>query len=109
VIPSERTRATVKIVDGSIRGFAPTHPGAVILFIGEVDFTTDIVGDSPDFSFDLSVPSLSVLFADSFSGPYDRAGAEPVQVPSTPGGTPHWKVCPTVLFMSSKLMGFYRV
>lgn len=108
MIPSERTRATVKIVDGSIRGFAPTHPGAVILFIGEVDFTTDIVGDSPDFSFHLSVPSLSVLFIDSFSDPYDGAGAEPAQVPSTSGGTPHWKVCPMVLFMSSKLMSFYR-
>jgi autophagy-related protein 2 len=96
VIPSERTRVAVKIVDGSIRGFAPTHPGAVVLYAGELDFTTDIVGDSPDFSFSLSVPSVSLLFIDSLPGPYEGAGAQHPQLPSVSGGTSYWKVRPMV-------------
>jgi autophagy-related protein 2 len=85
-------------VDGSIRGFAPTRPGAVVLFIGELDFTTDIVGDSPDFSFHMSVPSVSVLFTDSFSG-YGGVGAQSTQMPVSSGGMPYWKVCPVVQYL----------
>jgi autophagy-related protein 2 len=91
VIPSERTRVSVKITDGSIRGLAPTHPGAAVLYIGELGFTTDIVGDSPEFSFHLSVPSISVLFIDSLPSPHDGAGTKQAQAASVSGGISHWK------------------
>ena len=96
VIPSERTRMSIKITDGSIRGLAPTHPGAAVLYIGELGFTTDIVGDSPEFSFHLSVPSISVLFIDSLPSPHDGAGTKQAQAASVSGGISHWKVRPMV-------------
>ncbi|KIY43370.1 hypothetical protein FISHEDRAFT_53048 [Fistulina hepatica ATCC 64428] len=64
VVPSERTRISLKIVDGSIRALAPNHPGAMVVHVGELDFATDLVGASPEFSFSLSVPSSSLLVVD---------------------------------------------
>lgn len=108
VIPSERTRVTVKIVDGSIRGVAPTHLGSMVLYIEELDFTTDIVGDSPEFSFHLLVPSASLLFIDVLSDPYEGAGAQQTQMSSAPRGISYWKVRLMIKSLRSKLMGTYR-
>jgi autophagy-related protein 2 len=108
VIPSERTRVTVKIVDGSVCGVAPTHQGSIVLYIEELDFTTDIVGDSPEFLFHLLVPSASFLFIDVLSGPYEGAGAQQAQMSSVSRGTSYWKVRLMIKFLCSKLMGTCR-
>jgi len=81
----------VKITDGSIRGLAPTHPGVLVFYIGELGFTTDIIGDSPEFTFNLAVASFSVLFIDNLT----IQGAGPKQASAAPanGGT-YWKVRP---------------
>ncbi|KAH9951459.1 hypothetical protein B0H21DRAFT_719094 [Amylocystis lapponica] len=64
VVPSERTRITVKIMDTSIRALAPSHSGALVSYIGELDFSTVIVGNSPQSSFHLNVTALSLLLID---------------------------------------------
>jgi autophagy-related protein 2 len=90
VIPSERTRISLKIVDGSIRASTPGHPGAAIFFVGEMDFSTDIVGDSQENSFHVSVPALSLLFLDDLDA--DDVRAQSPKVSIIPQGISHWKV-----------------
>ncbi|KAG6874206.1 hypothetical protein C0995_003752 [Termitomyces sp. Mi166 len=67
VIPSERTRISLRILDGAIRVFAPNHPGAVVIHIDDLEFATDVIGESPDSSFCLSIPSLALLAVDDIS------------------------------------------
>ncbi|GLB34893.1 putative autophagy-related protein 2 CAD motif containing protein [Lyophyllum shimeji] len=67
VIPSERTRISLKVSDGAIRAFAPSHLGAIVLQVDDLDFSTDVVGESPDSSFRLSVPALALLAVDDVS------------------------------------------
>ncbi|KAF8163360.1 hypothetical protein B0H34DRAFT_764867 [Crassisporium funariophilum] len=64
VIPSDRTRISVKILDGSLRAFAPKHPGALVSYIQELEFSTDVIGDSRDSSFRFSATGLNVLAID---------------------------------------------
>ncbi|KAF9464765.1 hypothetical protein BDZ94DRAFT_466688 [Collybia nuda] len=51
VIPSEKTSISLKIVDGSIRGFAPRHPGVMVIHVDDLEFSTDVIGDSPNSFF----------------------------------------------------------
>jgi autophagy-related protein 2 len=92
VIPSERTRVAVKVMDGSIRALAPSHPGAVVLYVGELDFATDIVGDSPEMSFHLSIPSISLLLIDNLLSVNESAAMKPPRTHSASEGIGHWKV-----------------
>ncbi|KAJ7709834.1 hypothetical protein B0H17DRAFT_915352 [Mycena rosella] len=74
VIPTERTHISVKIADGSTRVLAANHPGALIVHTGALDFSTSVIGDSPDTSLHLSVPELAVLMIDDLADTID-AGA----------------------------------
>lgn len=64
VVPSERTVVAVKVVDSSVRALCPTYRGAMVLHIGETDFTTALVGNSPETSFRLSIQTLSLFLLD---------------------------------------------
>ncbi|KAL0581534.1 autophagy-related protein 2 [Marasmius crinis-equi] len=64
VVPSERTSLVAKVMNGSIKVTAPNHPGALVVHMGEVEFTTDLIGNAPTFSFKLAVPSLALLAID---------------------------------------------
>ncbi|THH20691.1 hypothetical protein EW146_g715 [Bondarzewia mesenterica] len=88
VVPSERTRVFVKIMDGSVRLLAPKHPGALALHIGELEFSTDLVGDSTETSLNLSVPALGVLLTDDH-----RAAEEEISSQNLMGtkGIRFWK------------------
>ena len=91
VVPSERTRINVKIIDTSIRLLAPSHPGALVPYIGELDFSTVIEGNSPIFSMNLSVPALALLFVDDVSSfPEESEAASRTQ--SAAHGVAFWKV-----------------
>ncbi|KDR81673.1 hypothetical protein GALMADRAFT_276398 [Galerina marginata CBS 339.88] len=65
VIPSDRTRIFVKILDGSIRLLAPENAGAIVSHIQELDFSTDVVGDSRDSSFHILATALAILAIDN--------------------------------------------
>ncbi|KAJ7581343.1 hypothetical protein C8J56DRAFT_959789 [Mycena floridula] len=84
VIPSERTVVSLKVLDCSVRAVAPVHPGAIILHLGELEFSTNLVGDSPDAQFNLSVPSLALLALD------DLVETTQPTMP-TPGGVTFWR------------------
>ncbi|KAI0362114.1 hypothetical protein OH77DRAFT_20625 [Trametes cingulata] len=91
VVPSERTKVNVKVVDTSIRLLAPAYPGAILPYIGELDFSTVIEGSSPTTSMNLSIPALAVLLIDDAS-----SSPEDAETPSRPQGTAHgvafWKL-----------------
>lgn len=76
-------------MDGSLRAVAPSHPGAVVLHLGELEFSTSIVGHSPDLLFHLSVPALTLLALDNASETTDADV-------STKSGVTFWKVRSTV-------------
>lgn len=88
VVPSERTSVHLRIYDGSIRAFAPKHPGAIIIHVGDLEFLTDLVGDSPESSFRLVVPALAFLALDDAENA--RSDKEVV---SSSRGVAFWKVC----------------
>lgn len=73
VIPSERTRISLKISDGSLCAFAPSHPGVVVIHIGNLDFSTDVVSSFLKSPFRLSIPALAFLAIDDLS---DRGDSE---------------------------------
>lgn len=67
VVPTERTLISLKITDGSVRAMPPSHPGAVVLAIGGLNFVTDIIGGLPDTSFRVDVASLSALIIENLA------------------------------------------
>ncbi|PPR03614.1 hypothetical protein CVT24_007729 [Panaeolus cyanescens] len=64
VIPSDRTKVGLKILDGSIRVFGAKHPGSLVSYIQELDFSTDVVGKSPESTFEISAASFALLAID---------------------------------------------
>ncbi|KAL4267314.1 Autophagy-related protein 2 [Pleurotus pulmonarius] len=81
VIPSERTKITVKVNDGSIRAIASTYPGAVLLYIGDFTFST-VLGESA-MSYDLDASDLAILVVDDLA---DVSSEKP-----NAKGLLHWK------------------
>ncbi|KAF8798079.1 hypothetical protein BYT27DRAFT_7203788 [Phlegmacium glaucopus] len=73
VIPSDRTRIHAKILDGSIRAFAPNHPGAAVVYLQELEFSTDVIGDSRESSFRINATGLALLAADDISSLEDNS------------------------------------
>lgn len=58
-------------MDGSIRVLASNHPGALVVHTGALDFSTSVVGDSPDSTIQLSVPELAILMIDDLANTID--------------------------------------
>lgn len=64
VVPTERTRINLKIVDGSVHIVSPPHGGAVALALTEMELTTELLGYSPDIALSLAVGELAVFAID---------------------------------------------
>lgn len=84
MIPSERTSIMLKIMDGSIRAYAPTKLGAIVLYVGDADFSTDITGNSLESAVALDVRYSSLLAIDDVNN--DHIGLRGAR------GVSHWKV-----------------
>ncbi|KAI0709250.1 hypothetical protein C8Q76DRAFT_654887 [Earliella scabrosa] len=89
VVPSERTRVNVKINDTSIRLFAPTHKGALLPYIGELEFSTVIEGNSPQKAMNLSLSSFTLLLIDELTSNAEESGT-PART-SASQGVAFWK------------------
>ncbi|KAH7913725.1 hypothetical protein BJ138DRAFT_1124124 [Hygrophoropsis aurantiaca] len=76
VVPSERTRITVNIMDCAIKMITAQHPGAAVLHIGAADLSTELVGNSTELEFKLSIPSVALLFVDSVRDVSETDGIE---------------------------------
>ncbi|EIN07297.1 hypothetical protein PUNSTDRAFT_144812 [Punctularia strigosozonata HHB-11173 SS5] len=87
VVPSEKTRISVKTCNTHVRAFARTKPSSMVFHVGEVDLLTDIIGDSPETSFKITLPNLTVLLVDDHD-----SGTETAQAPSAVNvGLAAWK------------------
>lgn len=91
VVPAERTKLTVNITDGSVKAHAPTHPGALVFYVGDLTLNTDIVGDAPSSLFHVSIPELSILLLDDLESRTDGPTVDKVPV-SVNQGVGYWKV-----------------
>ncbi|KAK7467202.1 autophagy-related protein 2 [Stygiomarasmius scandens] len=65
VMPSEKTRLSLTVKDSSIKATTLHHPGALVLHMGILKFTINLIGDSPDLAFALSVPAAGILAIDN--------------------------------------------
>lgn len=68
---------SVKIVAGAVRVTPPMHPSALVLAVRELEFSTDLVGDSPELSLKLLAPALSIFFIDDTGTLSDMEGSVP--------------------------------
>lgn len=89
VVPSERTSFSLAIADVSIKSYAPNHPGAAVLYIGEAELNTELAGNSSEFKFKLLVPSLSLLLVDSIA---DALASPSSGKPTAESSLNLWKV-----------------
>ncbi|KAF8590435.1 hypothetical protein K439DRAFT_1657242 [Ramaria rubella] len=85
VIPSERTKVSVKITDGSFHVVGPNRLGALVIYIGEIEFSTDLVGDSHETVFSMTVTNSYALFID------DTYTSTTTGDISTHSGVEYWK------------------
>lgn len=109
-MPSERTKVAVTIIDSSLRLLPPSHPGALVAHIGEMDFSTTLVGNSAETSFHLEVPALSIFLVDDLSAVSEHLDStRKGQSHTTPIGIAYWKVRPMVNQNRLRLMDGHRV
>lgn len=95
MVPAERTKLAVHITDSSVKAHAPTHPGALVFYVGDLTLNTDIVGDAPSSLFHVLVPDLSILLLDDLESKIDGPTADKVPT-SVNQGVAYWKVRPRV-------------
>jgi autophagy-related protein 2 len=88
VVPSERTQITVKIGEGSVRLFAPKNNGAFVLHLGDLDLSTEMVGDSPEILLCIAGRDLAALFTDNY---LEAAQEASIQNQPNAQGALHWK------------------
>jgi autophagy-related protein 2 len=94
VVPAERTKLSVHITDGSVKAHAPTHPGALVFYVGDLTLNTDIVGDAPSSVFHVLIPDLSILLLDDLART-DGPTSDKL-LTSVNQGIAYWKVCPRI-------------
>ncbi|QRW04386.1 autophagy-related protein 2 [Ceratobasidium sp. AG-Ba] len=77
VVPTERMRLELALVDSCLKLVGPTHPGALLLVVSQVQFSTDIVGSSPETIYDAALSSVTLMLI-------DEEKAEPEDATTTP-------------------------
>jgi autophagy-related protein 2 len=92
VVPSERTRLSVKVQDSALRVVGVDRPVSLVLHVGELGLLTDLVDSSSDSSMSLDLPRLRVLFTEDHTAGQD-INTRPIDSSSeTPDGLALWKV-----------------
>lgn len=87
---------SVAVVDVSVQLEAPEYPGSAVLHLGEADFSTELIGNSPELGFKINISSLHFLIIDSIHG---FSEVKPDQKRAGLGAT-LWKVCIALSAMS---------
>jgi autophagy-related protein 2 len=92
VVPSERTRLSVKVQDSALRVVGVDRPVSLVLHVGELGLLTDLVDSSSDSSMSLDLPRLRVLLTEDHTAGQD-INTRPIDSSSeTPDGLALWKV-----------------
>lgn len=63
-MPSERTVLSLHISDCSLQLRTHSHPGSIVGALNDVDFSADIVGNSPEMQMRLRIASAWILAID---------------------------------------------
>ena len=66
--------------------FAPNHTGSMVVHVEDLEFATDVVGESLGSSVRLSIPALALLAVDDVSNEIAVDGTSPRH------GNTLWKV-----------------
>ncbi|CAE6515684.1 unnamed protein product [Rhizoctonia solani] len=64
VVPTERVRLNLSLVDSCVKLLAPKHPGALVVVIGAAHFNTDVIGSSPETVSEAGLRTVTVLIMD---------------------------------------------
>lgn len=79
-------------MDGTIRAYAPTKPGAVLLYAGDLDLATDLTGKALESTITLGIQYLSLLAIDDIcSSESESVGSQEMK------GAAYWKVILTAV------------
>ena len=95
VVPTERTKLSVRVTDGSVKTHASTHPGALVFYIGDLTVDTDLVGDAVSSLLHVLVPELSILLLDDLESRTDGPVSNKMPA-SVNQGVAYWKVSPHI-------------
>ena len=82
---------SVRITDGSVKAHAPTHPGALVFYVGDLTLNTDIVGGAPSSLLHVLAPELSILLLDDLESRADGLVSDKLST-SMKQGVAYWKV-----------------
>jgi len=73
-----------------MRLFAPHHTGAFVLHLGDIDFGTEVVGDSPEIRLQIAGRALTTFFTDNYlEATQDSSYRSQPEVQ----GPLYWKAC----------------
>lgn len=86
---------SLHITDGSVKAHASTHPGALVIYVGDFTLNTDIVGGAPSSFFHVLVPDLSILLLDDLESRADGLMSDRMPT-SVNQGVGYWKVSPRI-------------
>lgn len=95
MVPTERTKLSIHITDGSVKAHAPTHPGALVFYVGDLTVNTDFVGDAVSSFLHVLVPDLSILLLDDLGSRTDGPALDKMPA-SVNQGVAYWKVSPHI-------------
>ncbi|KAH7341314.1 hypothetical protein B0J17DRAFT_593970 [Rhizoctonia solani] len=65
VVPTERVRLNLSLIDSCVRLVAPKHPGALAVVIGGVHFNTDVIASSTEIISEAGLRTITVMVADN--------------------------------------------
>lgn len=74
-----------------MKAHAPTNPGALVFYVGDLTLNTDIVGDTSSSIFHVLVPDLSILLLDDLESRIDGPALHKAPALINQGVT-YWKV-----------------
>ncbi|KAH9935004.1 uncharacterized protein B0H18DRAFT_1082721 [Fomitopsis serialis] len=90
--PPGAFESVVPMVDTSLQALCPTYPGALVPYVGELDFSTVIEGLSPELTFLLDVPAFSLLLVDDAKAISQQLdSAKTGHTTSRTSGLEYWK------------------
>ncbi|KAG9015437.1 autophagy- protein 2 [Tulasnella sp. JGI-2019a] len=64
VVPSERTRLSLRVYDGSLQILAPRHAGGLVVTMNDMAVSTELISDLPEIMIQLQLRSLHIVFVD---------------------------------------------
>lgn len=91
MVPSERTKVVVKLLDSSIQVVGAPQSASLAVYIEETEFSADLVGDSPETSALVDISSATVLLTDETDQDVEGVAFVSTQRVMPQNGVHRWK------------------